>query len=344
MIVKDVIAIGGTTRDAFFEVDFPITKWPKAPSGKALAIPFGEKFVAKDVHFTMGGNAANASVTFARQGLKTGIFTKIGRDVAAKEILNIWRRERVGTQLVKKSDKLPTSYSILLLQNGERSIITHQGAIDEFKLSDIKQSYLRSRWWYVSLPGDSYKSLSSLLKFAKKNKIKVALNPSYNHLIGSGKKQLLRHLGDISFLVVNEGEAAEITGIPFRKEKQVFEKLDELVLGIVAVTSGPSGVTVSDGKYVYKAGSFKNTKKVIDRTGAGDAFGSGFVAGLIRKKEKLNTQGCDPENIEYAIRFASANATSVVEYLGGTEGVLTRKQFDTLPRFKKLPVKRREIK
>ena len=74
MILRDVIAIGGTTRDAFFKVSFPIIKWAKSPSGKAMAIPFGEKFSSDEVFFTIGGNAANASVTFARQGMKTGIF------------------------------------------------------------------------------------------------------------------------------------------------------------------------------------------------------------------------------------------------------------------------------
>ena len=48
--------------------------------------------------------------------------------------------------------------------------------------------------------------------------------------------------------------------------------------GIVAVTSGPDGATVSDGNYIYHAGTFRETK-LVDRTGVGDAFGSGFVAG-----------------------------------------------------------------
>jgi sugar/nucleoside kinase (ribokinase family) len=336
MIKKDVIAIGSATLDAFFETNFEVIKWPQTPLRKAMAIPLGEKFGSKSVYFTSGGNASNASVTFARQGLKTSIFTKIGKDVAGREILRIWRKECVNTKLVTFS-KLPTSYSVLLLQNGERSIISHHGAINEFNLLDIKMKALRSRWWYVSLPGDSYKAFGKLLEYAKQNNIKIALNPGYKHLVGDGLKQLLIHLKDIHFLVVNSGEAALITGIPFSKEKEVFGKLDELVPGVVAVTSGSGGVSVSDGKFIYKAGIFAN-KKVLDRTGAGDAFGSGFVAGLVRRKEKFKNGVCKPENIEYAIRLASANATSVVEHLGATEGILTKEQLDTTPRFKKLNI------
>jgi len=343
MIIRDVTSIGSTTRDAFFEVDLPLTEWRDAPSGRALVIPFGEKFGAKDAYFTIGGNAANASITFARQGLLTGLFTKIGDDVPGQEVLKTLRKEKVSTKLVSKSAELPTSYSVLLLKGGERSIITYHGAIDEFNLKKVNPKNLRSKWWYVSLPGNSYKALDNILKYARKSKIKVALNPSFGHLVGDGRRQLLRHLRDISFLVVNESEAAQLTGIPFKREKEVFEKLDELVPGIVAVTSGRKGVTVSDGRFLYKAGIFKN-KKIIDRTGAGDSFGSGFVAGLIRKRERLTDGFPNPENVEYAIRLASANATSVVEHLGATEGILKKSEFDSSPRFRKLKIQRKEIK
>lgn len=342
MIKRDVIAIGSTTRDAFFEVDFQLIKWPRAPSGKALIIPFGEKLNSKGAYFTVGGNAANASITFARQGLRTSIFTKIGQDVSAGELRRIWKREKVMADLVETSD-LPTSFSVLLLQNGERSIIRYHGAVNEFSLDEVPLSKLKSKWWYVSLPGKSYKTFDRLLEYASKNNIKVAFNPGSGNLSGPGLRDLRRHLKDITFLVVNEGEAATITGIPFKKEKEVFRKLDELVPGIVAVTSGKRGVTVSDGKFMYKAGIFKN-KKVIDRTGAGDAFGSGFVSGLIRKKEKFGKGGPKIENIEYAIRLASANSTSVVEHLGASEGTITKKQFDSLPRFRKLKITKSKVK
>ena len=342
MIKRDVIAIGSTVWDTYFETNFEIAKWPKAPLGKAIIIPFGEKFGAENIYSTLGGNAANASITFARQGLRTGIFTKIGHDVTGEALRRIWKKERIDARLVEVSD-LPTGSSVLLLQNGDRSIITYHGAIDEFTLRGVNLNNLRSKWWYVSLPGDSYKTFDRLLAYARKNKIKVALNPSFKHISGAGKKKLLTQLKLISFLVVNGEEASAITGIPIKKERDVFKKLDELVSGIVAVTYGSRGVTVSDGKFMYKAGIFKN-KKLIDRTGAGDAFGSGFVSGLIRKKEKLGDNGPKVENVEYAIRLASANSTLVVEHIGASEGAITKRQFDTLSRFGTLKITKSRVK
>lgn len=340
----DVVSIGSLTRDSFWEIDVPIIPWKKARSGKALAIPFGEKFGASDMRLALGGNAANSSVTFARQGLSVALFSRIGRDAEGKEAIHALRREGVSTHLVEMSEKLRTAFSVLLLQGGERSIFTYHGSLNEFTLKYVNPEKLKSRWWYVSLPGDSYKEFPRILRFAKQAGVRVALNPSYKHLTGSGREQLLRHLKDIAFLVMNAGEASELTGVSFRDSARVFRALDRLVPGIVAVTDGPRGVTVSDGHALYKAGIFRE-KKIRDRTGAGDAFGSGFVAGLAIKNEECKKGYCRQENIEYAIRIASANATSVVEHIGATEGILTRKEFETQNRWsaRNLPVRRTEL-
>jgi ribokinase len=165
----------------------------------------------------------------------------------------------------------------------------------------------------------------------------VAYNPSFKHLQGEGREDLLRHLQDVSFLVLNEGEAAELTGISFEKEQEVFADLDARVPGIVAVTGGKKGVRVSDGAHIYKAGVFKE-ERVEDRTGAGDAFGSGFVAGLLQTQEECKKGACNPDNIAHAIRLASANATSVIEQVGATPGTLTKEAFETDPRWKKLDI------
>lgn len=325
----DVVAIGSTTRDAFFKTDFKIVKYLPTPTGKAYLVPLGEKLGIKDIYFTLGGNAANAAVTFARQGYRTALVTKIGGDVAGEEVRRRLNKEGINTKFISSSSK-PTAYSALLSQNGERTILSYHGAIDEFSLGGADWERLKARWWYVSLPGESYKLLGKLLAAAKKFNVLVALNPSFKHL-SEGRRELIKSLKDISFLVVNEGEAAELTGISFKKEKAVFKKLDALTPGIVAVTSGPYGVTISDGRFVYKAPIFRE-KKLVDRTGAGDAFGSGFVAGLLRKNE----------NIEYAIRFALANATSVVERLGATEGILTKHDFDKASRFKTIKITKKK--
>ncbi len=79
------------------------------------------------------------------------------------------------------------------------------------------------------------------------------------------------------------------------------------------MTKGKEGAVVSDGKYLYRATSLK--PKGVDGTGAGDAFGSGFVSGMIQKN-----------NIIYAIQLAMANSGFAITKWGAKEGLLIKSQ------------------
>ncbi len=334
----DIVTIGSATRDHFLRANYKIIKWPKTPSGQAIALPFAEKLGVDELFITIGGNSVNASVTLSRQGFKTACFGKVGQDLGGRELTERLTKEKVKP-IFSVSKQQPTAFSALLLKGSERTILSYHGASDDWKASDIPWSQLKSKWWYLSLAGESDKFLRPLIDFAKKNKIKIAFNPSGHH-IKHRRKEILAILKDIDFLVLNAGEAADLIGISFKKEKEVFKKLDKLVSGIVAVTDGPNGSIVSDGKFIYQAGIIPEQKQ-IDRTGAGDAFGSGFTAGLMRKigNKELGIRNLPPETVKYAIRLATANAASVVETLGATEGILTRKEFETNPRWRKLAIK-----
>ena len=336
--MHDIVTIGSTTRDAFFGADFKKIPWPRTPSRKAYAFPVGEKLEVKKVYFTIGGNAANAAVTFANQEFKTACVAKIGRDVSGEEIRRRLLEHGINIGGMSFSKDLPTAYSVLLLDNGERTILGYHGASDSFSLRDLSLNHMKAKWWYVSLAGESDKMFKPLVAFARENNIAVAFNPSGHHL-RHRRNDILTALKDISFLVLNDEEAALLAGIPWKDEKKLFAKLDKMMSpGILAVTTGPTGVTVSDGKRIYKAGVFKE-KKLIDRTGAGDAFGSGFVAGLMRRGANAsNIDKLDPSDICYAIRLATANATANVEVIGATEGTLTKKEFEN-PRWKNLTIK-----
>jgi ribokinase len=182
---------------------------------------------------------------------------------------------------------------------------------------DIPFDKLRARWFYISgLSGKSAKTLVPIVNFAKKNKIKIALNPGAAQL-RLGLKKLKNILSAVDVLILNQEEAARLSG---------FKRLNKYVQGIVIMTKGPEGVVVSDGKNLYQAGIFKE-KRHIDRTGAGDAFGSGFVAGLIRSNK-----------IEEAIRSGTANSASIVEHWGAKNGILSKSQILKDKQWKKLKI------
>jgi sugar/nucleoside kinase (ribokinase family) len=128
-------------------------------------------------------------------------------------------------------------------------------------------------------------------------------------------------------LIVNQEEASLLAKVPYSEEAKIFRKLDELCPGIAIMTKGGEGAVVSDGQYLYSAPSLREKGFLaVDATGAGDAFGSGFVSGFIKKKE-----------IVYAVQLGMANSASCLTKWGAKDGLLgPREKFSLVKVSKKI--------
>jgi len=309
----DIITFGSATQDVFMSSgEFQVVEDEKFTTKRGLCVPLGSKMHMEQVFFAMGGNGANTACTFAEQGLKAAYFGLIGRDLPGRGVKDELSRHNVSLELIKEIKQHPTSYSVILsLPEVGRTILEKLGASHQLKKEDVDFDKLKAEWFFVSsMSGNSSESFGPLINFAHDNKIKIAVNPGKTQL--TKDLEVLRSLlSKIDILILNQEEAAKLTGLDFNKENEIFKKLDELVGGIVVMTKGPEGVVVSDGKNTYSAGIPESG--MADRTGAGDAFGSAFVAGWIKK-----------EDIAYAIQLATANATSVLQKMGATNGLLKK--------------------
>lgn len=340
----DVVTIGSTTRDIFLEGAFPVRNDPESPTGKSFAAHLGSKLEVDKLSVTLGGNSANAATTFARQGLRTGCFAEVGDDLAAEEIRK-WLGADGATPLFRTDAKKQTALSAVFLSpDGERTIFAYHGANADWESPPPVQD-LAAPWWYLSLSGTSARHTYLLLDYAAAHHISVAFNPSGYH-IRNYRRDILARLKDVSFLTLNQEEAALLLEMDFTDEAAVFKKLDELVSpGIVAISYGPKGAAVSNGRHIIRAGIYPE-RALVDRTGAGDAFGSGFTAGLIEKSKGKyqKSESLTVEDLQYALRLGSANATSVVECLGATPGILTQAQFESDPRWNDLEMRVEELR
>ena len=335
----DIITIGTATRDGFFEgINFVKIKDRRFRVGEGICLPFGSKIEVPKVTFTTGGAA-----TFSRQGLKTAIICRVGPDVSGEEVIRGLLQEKIDIRFVQKDLNTPTAYSVIFLtKSGERTILSYKGTGEELTENEVLWSKLQTKWFYIGSLGGNEKLLRKLFFFAKRNKIKVAGNPGSRELKILKIKQGL--LDNYDVFIVNQEEASYLTGVPYQKEKEIFRKLDDWVKGIVVMTKGPKGVAVSDGQAIWQAGTFKE-RKIVDRTGAGDAFGSGFVAGLIHSSknkfvliDKIYPKGFTSSELKSAIRLGSANATSVVEHIGAKKGIITKREFERSSRWNNLKI------
>ncbi len=344
----DIITIGTATQDVFmpsstFKIidDSKCLKNIGFITGKAHCLPLGSKIQIKEPVFATGGGATNAAVTFSRQGFKTAALFKMGNDITGEEVVKKLKKEKVFP-LAIRDKKLKTDYSVIFLSpDGERTILNYRGASVNLKTEEIPLQSLKNSWAYVSPGKISFSIIEKLFSYFAKNKIFIAFNPS-KYYLDMGMKKLKPLLNKTKIVLLNREEASHLTKIPYGKEKKIFKRLDEAVKGIAVMTEGPKGVVISDGKTIYRAGIFPSggrsasggkNKKVVDRTGAGDAFGSGFTAGLM-KEGYFNEK-----SIKYAIRLGLANATSVIEYVGAKRGILSKSEFEKSSRWKKIAIK-----
>jgi ribokinase len=313
--MEDVITIGSATRDVFLRSrDIIALRSARFQTGMGECIPLGSKIEIDEIRFTVGGSAANAAVTFARRGFRTAVVAKVGRDIRGEEIIRTLAGEGIQTRRIVKDPHRMSPYSVVILTpSGERSILVYRGAAESLKPSEVSLKRLRAKWFYVThLGGASAALFPKILRHAQAIGAKVAVNPGKTQLrMPIARLKPLLNLIDV--FIVNREEGSYLTKVPYERESAIFEKLDLWVRGLVVMTDGPAGVTVSDGRTRWRAGTLKERRRV-DRTGAGDAFGSGFVAGLIEREG----------DIPYAIQLGSANATSKLEHIGAQEGLLRK--------------------
>lgn len=308
----DIVSIGSATRDIFISADdFKSIKSSDFSTGEGLCLPLGSKTEIKKIVFTFGGGGANAAVTFARQGLKTACVGVVGNDLNGQEVINELAGEGIETGYFQKHDDDFTAYSVIMVHgSGERTILSYKGEGQHFDVNKIAFDELKTKWLFLNSLGGHYDLLEEAVNWAVANNVKLATNPGGKEL-DHGLDKLKPLLKNFSIVAMNQEEAAKLTGIDYNNEAEIFKFMDNIIGGIFIMTKGHDGAVASDGKNIYRAGV--PDSPIVERTGAGDAFSSGFISEYIRSGD-----------ISKAIQLATANASSVVAQYGSGAGILKK--------------------
>lgn len=299
-----ILSIGGAVQDVFLIGKIFAPKHEHHETVEEFVM--GSKNQLDGVIFSTGGGATNASVTFARQGFHSMYMGKIGHDIAGKAILDDLHSNGVDTSLVGYSKDMGSGYSaVLLAPNGERTIMTYRGASAHYDLQESDFHNLEADWFYVTSLEGNFEVLDEVFAFARKKGIKIAMNPGVKEL--ADKTNLRRLIPQMTLLSMNKDEMQQIYEGKTMEELVRAAKKD---VPYVIVTDGPHGAVAADMHHIISAGMYEDVP-VVDRTGAGDAFSSGFTAMIAAN-----------ESLEKAVTLASANSTSVVGSIGAKVGIL----------------------
>lgn len=307
----DVVCVGDAKVDVFLAFHKPSDKLNYQEPTNQLCVKFGEKIITDAMGIFLGGNAANVSVGLSKLGLKIAIVAEIGKDEFAQKIINNLTEEKVNTSAIVKGDK-KTSFSVILSFNGERTIFSQHIQRDH----NFNFDNLNSKWIYLTSIGENWKNAyNTTINFKEKNNFLLAFNPGTLQ-ISQGAQQLANVLKSTEILIVNKEEGQSLIDNPIQDIKEIILNLKNLGPKIVVITDGEHGSYSLDenGKLIFQESISSN---IVERTGAGDAYSSGFLAGFIKNN-----------NIQKAMHWGALNASSCITKMGAQNGLLSLEEIE----------------
>jgi ribokinase len=305
----DIITIGSATVDVFAHTDPSQSEVLNVHHQRDIAYPLGAKILIKELRFFTGGGGTNTAVAFSRLGLKTAFLGRIGDDGNAETILKNLADENVA--FIGKKGGI-SGYSVILDSVKEdRTIFTYKGTNDDFTPKDVRLQNLDTGWFYFSsMMNHSYSVLEKVASYAARKGIPVAFNPSL-YLAKKGKRYLSKVLKNTYILVFNKQEAMALMNNHADNIYLLLHEISLLGPRIVIITDGKDGVHCYDSLHKEFYHANPEHVRIVETTGAGDAFAAGFVAGQIYGK-----------SIPFSLKLGMINAESVITHIGAKNKLL----------------------
>lgn len=306
----DLIAVGDATIDNFIQIHDAEVKCNLNKTECMLCIEYGDKISVDKLTHLVAGNAANNAVGGARLKLACAIYVNIGSDAAGKQILDKLKDEGVNTRYVVENKGMDSNLSTVINFQGERTILVYHQSW-KYKLPDLDSA----RWVYFTSVAPSFTHsnlLNELIAYLERTGSKLLYNPG-TYQIKDNVKKHPRLLSLSELFIVNKEEAKRILYGTDRDDipmKKLLKGIADLGSRMVVITDGKMGSYGFDGEKYYHLGIFP--AKLLEMTGAGDAYATAVLAGLFYGKD-----------LAEAMRWGAANGASVIEQIGPQAGLLT---------------------
>jgi ribokinase len=304
----ELLSVGDATLDSFVTPAESETLCRLDTKDCFVCFSYGDKIPVRNLEFSVGGNAANNAVGVRRLGVNTGLVLTLGDDSVGNQIIEWLRGEGVDLTYVIQQPSTTSNFSTIINYSGERTIFSYHAP----RSYEFPVQLPVVPWVYLTSMGQSFRPFyNHIMAWLRKNpSVKLAFNPGSWQLRagleGTGDVLSLAHIA-----FVNREEAEKLTGIENSqgKEKELLLAMSKLGPKVTVITDGGAGSYVCDGQRCLKSGVLPID--AYERTGAGDAFGSGTLSAIIKGK-----------SLEEALIWGTVNAASVIGYVGAQKGLL----------------------
>lgn len=302
--MKPIVNLGIFVADAAFRA----ARMPK----------MGETILGNGFALGPGGKGSNQSVASAMAGGKVHFITRLGDDDFAAMARGIWARAGVTPEVTVDSESF-TGAAMIFLEDatGNNAIIVTPGAASRITPADVeaRASLIQSAGIFMTQLEQPIPAAQRGLELARAAGVTTILNPAPAATLPDAMLQLC------DYLTPNESEAEALTGLPVTSVAEAKIAAAALLakgVGAVVITLGAQGALYHDGKTTLHT-TVIAAGKVVDTTGAGDAFNGGFAVAL-----------AEGMAIETALRFASATAGISVTRPGTAGSMPSRAEIEAL--------------
>jgi len=315
-----IITIGSATLDIILKSkDFEVREDDEFATHKAQYFSYGSKLEVDEADFYLGGGALNTGFSFSRMGLSAEAHVKIGDDFLGDTIRSLISSKK-NEELTIKETKFSgrSEFSVILVsESGERTILTHHPKNSAtWQLHELPHDVQQSCIYIASTGRMPHSDWGSYLHNMKQKENIIAINPS---------RQLLEQAADEGIAVLNLADIVcmneEEGNILLRKNIPACDLIKELRTVIkypflVALTRGREGAYIAfQNEYFSVAPA--SIEKVVDVTGAGDAFGATLCASLLLDMQHVQNKNIlDKKMVIHAAQKATARAAMVIGHLG----------------------------
>lgn len=303
-----ILTIGDSTIDKIFSVDRQDAALivNKRNLEKEICFNYGEKIPITGIKTEFGGSALNTAIGFSRLGIKTHISTIVGNDEEGKEILSFLNAKKVLLSGSAVSGN--TNQAFIVLYDDERTIFSFHEKRDYTKLRVPE-----TQWIYFASAAKGSQILVDQVTARAQAGTKVVFNPGSWELEKFDLfKPMLKHL---EFFVINKDEADLIVGRTNIRSQ--IKKIQDMGAKNIVITAGKNGAYIAANDKQFHMDIFAS--EVVDPTGAGDAFASGFIGAIIHSK-----------SVTSAAKWGMINSSSVISTVGATGGLLSDHQIEQI--------------
>lgn len=310
----ELLCVGDVILDIFLHIENESAFVKFDASSNMLSFLSGSKIMTNKVSYLPGGNANNIAVGTKRLGINSEILAETGSDEFSEIIANYLKNENIDISHLYQNPNASATFSVNLFYVNEKIIfIYHIKREHLFNLENLNPKNI-----FLTSVGETWENLyKNILSLKQKTNAKLFFNPG-SHQLEKGVTSFKYIISFTDIIFINKEEAEKILF-----DKIAKSKIDDLLNGIKKI--GAKNVCITDGArgayFLDKNGNFYHQAatqgEIINKTGAGDAFTSGFLSAYLKSKD-----------IKTCLKWGNLNSKSVMEKVGAQTGLLRIEQME----------------